>query len=158
MKYMGEKLFKRLKKLAEKRGEVILVNESGDDALVVMSLDRYEDLTDDIDSDFVPNMDFDFDDVEDFCDKGMSEVFKEENFEERPIDDEKPKENDKEDEELMKRVNEDIAKWREEQEAQKKEYEKEKNTEEKIIFTDKNEENSENDLNEEEKYYLEPLE
>jgi len=56
------KLFSRLKKLAEKNGEVIVTNESGDDAFVLMSLDRYEVLDKEMDccQDECIESDFDF--------------------------------------------------------------------------------------------------
>ena len=149
---MGE-LFSRLKKLANKRGEVIIMNERGDDAFVVMSLERYEDLVEDMD---ICSEDCDY----------TNDDFNISNIDFSPPSDiaVKIEEKDKEEDEreLMKKVNEDIAKWREEQEAHKNtENTKTQKQEEKEINIPINierDEKEESVLTEEEKYYLEPLE
>ena len=161
---MGE-LFSRLKRLANKKGEVIITGEKDGDAFVIMSLDRYEDLTDEMD--FCPedcdcaDDDFDFslpspsftESIEDAGDAGFPSVFTEKKPEDKEIDDK----------ELMKRVNEDIAKWREEQDKSE-EHKNIKTQEQKEgdssipVNIEKEEDKVENVLTEEERYYLEPLE
>ncbi|MBU1180425.1 hypothetical protein KJ885_05785 [Patescibacteria group bacterium] len=147
---MGE-LFSRLKKLANRRGEVIVMNEKGDDALVVMSLERYEDLVEDMDfcSEDCDCMDDDFDTPDIDFSSPPSVVDKIE---------EKDKEEDEK--ELMKRVNEDIAKWREEQEQKELGIKNQElgRKDEEVPVNVKIDEKEESVLTEEEKYYLEPLE
>ena len=151
-------LFSRIKKLAEKNGEVVIINEKGDDAFVVMSLDRYEVLTENMD--FCPE-DYTNDDFN--CEFPSEDIdFSPENFvfEENKDNDEQKTIDDKD---LMKRVNEDIAKWREEQEESKNQENKKviKQEEKEInipVNTIGEEDEKENILTDEEKYYLEPLE
>ncbi len=146
---MGEELFDRLKKLAKKEGKIVFVDDK--DVFVILPLDEYEMLTDDLcgeececegDHD---DHDFDF----------GEEIFANNEDDKKPEDVEKEDEADKD---LIKRVNEDIAKWREEQAAVKTE----KPT---PVVASPSEgaatspENEKNDvLTEEERYYLEPLE
>tara|TARA_B100000315_G_C14422745_1_gene516346 strand:+ start:327 stop:788 length:462 start_codon:yes stop_codon:yes gene_type:complete len=151
------KLFSRIKKLAEKNGEVVIINEKGDDAFVVMSLDRYEVLTDNID--FCPEGSMAGNDLD--CEPSLEDIdFSPESFVSEENNN-KSKQEAIDDKELMKKVNEDIAKWREEQEQKgsgdsNKELEKKTNDKPSVAID--LEEKEENVLTEEEKYYLEPLE
>lgn len=135
---MNSDLFIRLKKMAKKEGKVVFTDE--EDAFVILPLQEYEMLA----SDFCEeececeSRDFDKDLGEDiFADNG----------------EEKGEEDDKE---LIRKVNEDIAKWREEQQKNEK-TEKQKNEDQLVKVADEPE-TKENVLTEEERYYLEPLE
>lgn len=128
---MGEGLFNRIKNIVKKEGKVIFVD--GDDIYAMMLLEKYENCPCNVD-------------------------FKEETVDEDFVKESLPSEID--DKELMKRVNEDIAKWREEQQTVKKEEPVVEETNED--FTAKVQKlddfGGEDTLMEEEKYYLEPLE
>jgi len=140
---MGEELFLRLKKLAKREGKIVFADN--DDAFVILPLDEYEGLTEDL--------------CGEECECGADHEFGEEIF----MDDDK---HDEEDKDLIKRVNEDIAKWREERMAE----ERKKSSEQAVKQEEKTEEfkdfgetaadeTEKNDvLTEEERYYLEPLE
>jgi hypothetical protein len=134
---MNSKLFDRIKKLAKNDGKVVVIDESGEDAFVIQSLDDYE--------------------GENFC--GLPEAFDFDDAEDDETEEVKVAEAGLPadfgvDEELMKKVNEDIAEWRKNQEvAEKKEVKKEEKAPEIP-----EEPASEGVLTEEERYYLEPLE
>ena len=115
----------RLKKLLKKEGKIVVVDESGKDAYIMQTLEDYEDGLCGCDC----------------CDDEDIDVFGDDDWD-----------NDINDEELMKKVNEDIAKWREEKKADEVlPVEKEEKKEEPQLKEDEA-------LSEEEKYYLEPLE
>ncbi|PIR66623.1 MAG: hypothetical protein COU51_02800 [Parcubacteria group bacterium CG10_big_fil_rev_8_21_14_0_10_36_14] len=113
---MGE-LFKKIKKIAKEEGKAIVIDEATGDAFVIAPLEESKASVC-------------------RCEDKKEDTF---SFEETV------KENSFDDAELMRKVNDDISKWREEQQ--------EKQNKEDI--QDKNEKNT---LNEEERYYLEPLE
>jgi len=127
---MNSELFNRLKKIAKKEGHVVVLEEN--EAFVVMSLDEYEDIC---------------------YDDGMCDCDCHEEDQEEPIELAEDFEEDlgDSDKELLKKVNEDIAKWRAEQ-NQKEEIKQE--VVENIEMKDEKASN----LEEEERYYLEPLE
>ncbi|MFA5133434.1 MAG: hypothetical protein WC459_01355 [Patescibacteria group bacterium] len=127
---MNAELFNRLKRLTKREGRVIIVEDS--EAFVLMPLEEYESC------------------MEDECDCGSSCRCHEINeVEEVAVKNSGLLAED--DKELLRKVNEDIARWRSEQ-SQKEEPIKE-NIE---VFNEKEEEKG--SLNEEERYYLEPLE
>lgn len=139
---MNSELFKRLKKLAEQEGRVVIVEN--DEAMVLMSLDEYEHCSGECECGY----------REDEENKTEEAAVTNEMEEAETLDDDK---------ELLRKVNEDIAKWRAEQEQSQ---------EHKNIKTQEQEENilsaasapsdmaSKIDgvLEDEERYYLEPLE
>ncbi|MBU4422027.1 hypothetical protein L6259_02820 [Candidatus Parcubacteria bacterium] len=115
---MGE-LFKKIKKIAQEEGKAIVVDEATGDAFIITPLEKYKNFACQ-------------------CEDEKKDVL---SFEEP----EKEEKSDFDDTELMKKVNEDIGKWREEQQEKQSKGENQ----------DKDEKNT---LNEEERYYLEPLE
>ncbi len=121
---MEKDLLARLKKLLKKEGRLVVVDESGKDAFVMQSLDDYEDGSGECD-----------------CCHDHDEDFEDEEWDD-----------DINDEELMKKVNADIAKWREDQEKDGLSLDVK---EEKVKVSD---EKPDETVSEEEKYYLEPLE
>jgi hypothetical protein len=143
---MNSELFNRLKKLAKREGKIIFADDK--DIFVILPLDEYEIMTDSFGSDdeecgecddenCTCGHEHDFDHDSDFGE----EIFMDDKKSEKPEEDETDKD-------LIKRVNEDIAKWREEQAAIKPEKP-----------ADMAPENKKDDvLTEEERYYLEPLE
>jgi hypothetical protein len=157
---MNSELFNRLKKLSEKEGQVILVEN--DEAFVLMPLDEYENFSGgECECDFCEGEDAD-NEIEEVAVKDEAET----------TDDDK---------ELLKKVNEDIAKWRAEQEQSSASQTSEKpfgfvapadaadRQEHKNIKTQEQEENilsapsdivpqARGILEDEERYYLEPLE
>ena len=114
-------LLKRLKKIAKQQGEVLLVDEKSGDLFALSYVE---------DTEYSGKN----------CDCG--------NVETLPKNEEKDI-NNVDEEELMKRVNEDIAKWRAEEDKNKLSESKKENI---------NDEDVANNLMEEERYYLEPLE
>lgn len=133
---MGEKnnLLKRLKKIAKEQGEVLLVDEKTGDLFALNYLE-------------------DSDCCKDNCDCGSVKTFEKNNNENEVYINNSVNESVDE-AELMKKVNEDIAKWRAEE--KNKEVEN-KNAENKDMGGDIKDETTDN-LMEEERYYLEPLE
>ncbi len=100
---MTSELFNRLKKLAKREGKVVFADDK--DIFIILPLDEYEMLTDDF--------------CEEECDCGNEECGCGNDYdlgEEVFTDSDKPGEEGADtDKDLIKRVNEDIAKWREEQ-------------------------------------------
>lgn len=137
---MNSKLFNRIKKIAKNDGKIVVIDESGEDAFVIQSLDDYEE-----ENCFGESEPFDFNDFDD-----------EETEEVRVGEGGLPADFGA-DEELMKKVNEDIAEWRKNQEAMEKSEKKEIKKEEKPVELPEEPAN-EGSLTEEERYYLEPLE
>jgi hypothetical protein len=150
---MDAKLFKKIKKLAKNNGKVIIIDEYGKDAFVIQSLEDYENQQ--MDWDAEENWDEEEDDEE-----GEEREFWESSDFAPPIPFEIPDmvepEKETDDVELMKKVNEDIAVWRAEEE--KKETPKAETKPAPAVQMTINEPEAESVLTEEERYYLEPLE
>lgn len=160
---MDSELFNRLKKLAKREGKIVFADN--DDVFVILLLDEYEALTHDF---YDEECDGECGDENCDCnhdkdDHDLDFDFGEEVFTTNE-DDKKPEdpEDDEAEKDLIKRVNEDIAKWREEQQKLQ-EHKNIKSQEQKEKMPEKTVEtvsgNDKNDvLTEEERYYLEPLE
>lgn len=127
---MEKDLFLRLKKLLKKEGKIVVVNENGKDAFIMQSLDDYENSSCE-------------------CDYCNDENFRDDEWDDETDDFDF---DDINDEELMKKVNADIAKWREDQKPD------EAAPAAKEVKVEEPQEKTEEVLSEEEKYYLEPLE
>ncbi len=159
---MTSELFNRLKKLAKREGKIVFADDK--DIFVILPFNEYESLSGDF---YDEECDGECDDENCAC--GHEHNFDDDfNFGEEIFanteDDKKPEDGEA-DKDLIKRVNEDIAKWREEQASHESmKTVKHENKEEIVIASPSEgaaippEQKKEDVLTEEERYYLEPLE
>ncbi|MFH1193947.1 MAG: hypothetical protein V1661_03050 [bacterium] len=144
---MNSELFNRLKKISGLDGKVIVIEN--DEAFVLMPLDEYENC---MGGECECGRCEDEDRNED---NGIEEVVIKDDTEET----ETPDTND-DDKELLRKVNEDIAKWRAEQEQSQehKNIKTQKQEDGILSISADTEKKTEGILEDEERYYLEPLE